>query len=236
MKPEIEAALKLSLAWCDVNAIDPPLELMVKIAGAMKSLPFFSRTIARLVKSVYDGVIGGEFIDTLKNLVKGQMRKAYEEAWTDDGNELPLPEYLKTAAEALADDQAGYVDGFYKAIIDARVSGASIDPLQARGELWANRYTQAKNDAVAAIAAESGGKLIWIEGDTVDKCDTCLALNGVVAYATEWQQAGFRPQNAPNQMLDCGGWKCGCRLEATDKRRSPRALETLMNIATARSI
>ena len=26
----------------------------------------------------------------------------------------------------------------------------------------------------------------------------------------------FRPQNPPNQMLDCGGWRCQCRLEKTD--------------------
>jgi hypothetical protein len=172
----------------------------------------------------------------LKNLIKGQMRKAYEEAWKEDGNELPLPEYLATAAAALVDEQAGYVDGYYKAIVDARVGATSIEPLMYRAELWANRYTQAKNDAVALISAENGGKLVWMEGDTADKCDTCLALNGVVAYATEWQQAGFKPQNAPNAMIDCGGWNCQCRLESTEKRRSPRALETLMNIATSRTL
>jgi len=236
MNDALLIALKYSFAWCDVNNIAPPIELCVQAVPVMKSLPFFSKTIQRLVKSLYDGFIGGEFVDTLKNLIRGQMRRAYEEAWTDDGNALPLPPYLEQAAAALADEQAGYVDGYYKAIIDARVDKSPIEPLQSRAELWANRYTQAKNDAIMQITAETGGKLVWIEGDTEDKCETCLALNGIVAYATEWQISGFKPQNAPNPLIECGGWHCQCRLENTNKRRTANALDRLLTIATARNV
>src|SRR3972149_9119480 len=113
---------KSSCAGWVVNNPPPRIELCVQAAPVMKSLPFFSKTIQRLVKSLYDGFIGGEFVDTLKNLIRGQMRRAYEEAWTDDGNALPLPPYLEQAAAALADEQAGYVDGYYKAIIEDRKS------------------------------------------------------------------------------------------------------------------
>jgi hypothetical protein len=228
--------IELALSWAEINNVEPPLELQVKCALAIKSLPYFRKTIERLVKSLYDGFIGGEFVDTMKNLISGQMRKAYAEAWKEDGNEGKLPDELEKSAQALADEQAGFVDGYYKAIVDARVNKTSAEPLMYRAELWANRYTQAKNDAFAEIAAANGGKLVWIEGDTEDKCDTCVALDGITAYATEWAQAGFKPQNAPNAMIDCGGWNCQCKLEPTDKRRSPKALDTLMNIATSRGM
>lgn len=234
MDNELLLAFKYSLAWCEVNGVQPPIDLMVRAVPVIKSLAFFSRTIERLVKSLYDGYIGGEFVDTLKNLIRGQMRRAYEEAWIDDGNELPLPAYLEQAAAELADEQAGYVDGYYRAIVDARTDKTSIAPLMSRAELWANRYNQAKSDAVKAMALESGGKLEWVEGDTIEKCDTCLALNGIVAYASEWEQSGFRPQNAPNHMIDCGGWRCQCELRPTSKRKTPKALETLLNIAMSR--
>lgn len=230
------ASLKASMTWLEINGFEIPLDLQVRYCAAVKSLPFFLRTITRLVQTVYDGYIGGEFVDIMKNLISGQMRRAYEEAWKEDGNELPMPDYLNNAAKALADEQAGFVPGYYQDIIDARVNKTPIGPLTYRAELWANRYTQAKNDATALIAQENGSKLVWREGDTVDKCDTCLALDGIVAYATEWAQAGFRPQSAPNHMLDCGGWKCQCRLEPTTARRSPKALETLLNIATSRAM
>jgi hypothetical protein len=36
--------------------------------------------------------------------------------------------------------------------------------------------------------------------------------------------------------LTCGGWQCDCTLEPTDKRRSPDAIGTLMDIATAANV
>jgi len=62
---------------------------------------------------------------------------------------------------------------------------------------------------------------LWVFDDTAEKCDTCLALNGIVAYAWEWETAGFRPQSPPNALLTCGGWHCECELRHTEKRRSP---------------
>lgn len=232
----LESGLKLAFAWCEINAIVPPLDLCVRAMPYVKSLEFFKRTIVRLVKSVYDGNIGGEFVGTMTNLIKGQMRRAYQEAWNEDGNDGKMPDYLVQAAEALAEEQAGFVPQFYRDIIDARVDESPIDPLLYRADLWANRYNQAKSEAAQLIAQESGGKLIWKLGETEEHCETCAALNGIVAYATEWATSGFRPQSAPNKMLECGGWKCDCALSPTDKRRSPKAIETLMNIAVSRGL
>jgi hypothetical protein len=89
------------------------------------------------------------------------------------------------------------------------------------------------------IAVESGGNLEWEEGDTVEKCDICKALDGIVAFASEWAVLGVRPQNAPNPMLTslragknkgCAGWHCDCKLKPTTKRRSPNAFGRIEEI------
>jgi hypothetical protein len=230
----LELSIKAALFWCESNQIEPPLDLQLRACDAIKSLPFFTKTIQRLVRTLYDGFIGGEFVDILKNLVSGQMRKAYAEAWKEDGTGGPMPEYLTKAAADLASEQAQYVDGFYKAIVDARTEKTSIEPLKVRGDLWANRFNQAKNDAEAMIAEQNGGKLKWELGATEEHCATCAELNGKVAYAVEWNLLGLHPQGAKNDLLECGGWQCDCSLIPTDERKTTRSLTVLQGIAARR--
>jgi hypothetical protein len=206
---------------------------------AYKTYDFYLSTLTRMIRNVYDGYLAGEFIDIMASLINGQINQAYKQAWDDVGTGSdgdPEPSYLTQAAEDMVVAQYDFVDGFFRDIVAARLDKTPIEPLLARAPLWANRWNEAYNDAVHLIQLELGGKEVWIEGDTVDKCPTCLALNGIVAFAHEWESAGFHPQGGPNPMLDCGGYNCQCRLEPTDARRSPRALETLMNIATARGM
>jgi len=201
-----------------------------------KTYEFLKRTLARLVKTVYDGWIAGEFVQTLTNLLTGQIIDAHVKTWAAEGGEGPAPDYLKQSAQAMIADQEQYIEPFYRAIVDARVNQTSLDPLLVRADMWANQYRNAENTARQLIAEQTGGRLVWIYDPVKEHCETCEQLNGLVAFATEWAQAGFRPQNPPNPLLDCGGWQCGCALEQTDKRRSPRVLDTLLNIATARSL
>jgi hypothetical protein len=195
-----------------------------------KSFDYFQRHINGLVRGVYSGNIGGEFIDVFANLISGQITDAYNRAWIGDGNKLPLPAYLDGALQEFVANQYAYVDDFFRAIVDARINKSGVDGVLVRGQLWANRFKEAENDAMRLIAEENGGKLIWIEGDTVEKCSTCTRLDGLVAYAKEWATAGFHPQGGPNPALECNGWRCQCRLEQTEKRRSPKVLDTLLNI------
>jgi len=234
MNDSLKTAFEYVFAWHMLNEIDIPLELCLKAAYAFKTLPFFQNAITRLVKALWNGYIGGEFIETLKNLISGQLRRAYEQAWKDEGSEGKLPDYLATSAAQVIEQQQGFVEGFYHDIVDAKVEGRKIEPFLGRVDMWSNRYNQAYDDALHQITLEEGGKEQWVYGDT-EHCDTCAALNGIVAFAREWEAAGFRPQNAPNAMLDCGGWKCQCKRQRTDQRRSPKALEMLMNIATQRA-
>jgi len=199
----------------------------------IKTQDFFEGTVERLIRDLYHGYIDGRtFSEIMFHLLQGQISDAYQTAWEEDGNTTELPDYLVEPRDEAVMYQFGFVDGFKDEIIAASVDGLPIEPLIGRASLWANNWQSEYNKAVALISSHSGGKLVWVEGDTEDKCDTCLALDGIVAYATEWEEAGVRPQNAPNDRLICGGWRCGCRLEATEQRKTPNALERIMGVVS----
>lgn len=188
-----------------------------------KTYDYMLSVITGLVRGVYSGAVGGQFIDTMANVISGQLTQAYRQAWEDEGmTEYFAPEYLATSLETMILNQYDYVDQFYRDIVDARVDATSIDPLLIRASMWANRWNEAYNEAVRLITVENGGKLIWEYGEA-EHCETCRSLNGIVAFAKEWDTLGVKPQNAPNNQLECGGWNCQCALVQTDKRRSPGA-------------
>lgn len=197
-----------------------------------KTYDYYLQQLERLIRSVYNGNLGGDFIDVMANLISGQLNQAFEQAWKDEGTEEDIPDYLTTAAEDLILSQYDYVDQLYRDIVDARVDETPVESLLSRAPLWAQRWTEAYNQAVALIIAEMGGNLVWELGATEDHCPECAALNGIVARASEWEELGVKPQNAPNDLLTCGGWRCDCSLTPTDKRRSPKAYESIMNIVS----
>ena len=203
------------------------LAFVFDIDPSYKTQPFFEATVTHLIQQVYNGNMGGDFIDVMYSLISGQLYDAYTQAWEDDGNTLPLPDFLESAYQVAVVEQQDFVQSFYRDIVDARVdqTGALTD----RAGLWANRWQEAYNDAVRLIGVNTGGKLVWKLGATEQHCATCAQLDGIVAYASEWEDDGVKPQNAPNGMLECGGWRCDCSLEPTDRRRSPNALDTIMN-------
>ena len=199
-----------------------------------KTAEYMQSAIEGLVNSLYSGFIGGEFIDTMANIISGQLTQAFQQAYNDEGYEGELPDYLSNALESMILNQYDFVDQFFRDIIDARLDGLPLAPLMQRAGLWAQRWTEAYNEAVRLMAIENGQKLVWILGRTEEHCPECAALNGIVARASEWDALNIRPQNAPNDKLTCGGWKCDCSLEITDKRRTRDAYGRLEEIMMAR--
>lgn len=197
-----------------------------------KTYDYYLSTLERMVRNVYNGNMAGDFIDVMANLISGQINQAFEQAWTDEGDESGYPDYLAAAAEDMILSEYDHVDGFYRSIVDARVDGTPIEPLLARCVTWANRWNDAYNLAVSLITKEMGGNLEWVYADENEHCPECLALNGIVARASVWDELGIRPQNPPNSALTCGGWRCGCELRPTDRRQSPNAYDSILNIVS----
>jgi hypothetical protein len=205
---------------------------IVVTAQEYKTVEYFERELERAVSNVYYGYLGGEFIDIMASMIYGQLEQAFRHAWLAEGGDGELPDYLTDAFEAMYLEQFDHVDQFYRDIVDARIDETSIDPLLARVSLWANRWNEAYNQAVALIAAEEGENMEWVLGETEEHCPECSALNGMVARASEWDALNVHPQGAPNEMLTCEGWRCDCSLVVTDKRRSPKAFDTILNIVS----
>lgn len=185
----------------------------------LKTYDYYLRALRGLVIGLYRGYLGGEFRDIMTDLVFGQFTDAYEQAMKDNEVATMTPE-MRTELDNLIETEWGFVEGFFSDIIDARVDGTPVDPLLSRAELWANKWNDVYNKASMTIEVMFGGKLKWILGATEEHCATCSALNGIVAWAKDWEESGIHPQNAPNAHLECGGWRCDCSLEHTDEKRT----------------
>ena len=195
----------------------------------IQTVEFYARTMKGLIRSVYNNMMGGEFIDIMANLVQGQLTQAFQYALDETGADW-FPE-LRAELERMILSEYGFVDGLFRDIIDARLAGQSIEPLLVRADLWANRWNDAYNIAKLMIQSLFGERLMWVYG-AAEHCDTCRSLNGIVAFAREWEALNVRPQNPPNPLLECQGWRCKCSLQPTNQRRSPKAFDTILNIVS----
>lgn len=198
----------------------------------VKTYDYMLNNIARMVSNVYTNNMGGEFVDIMGALVRGQMRDAYRKAYAEAGFSDALPEWLQADMEDMQATQANFdfIYQFFKDITDAKIDGTPLQPLLDRVPLWANRFNEAMSRANMTITAKLGGRMIWKLGETEKHCTSCGALHNTVAFASEWELSGVHPQGGPNDKLECGGWQCDCSLEPTDKRRSPKAWDKIMSV------
>jgi hypothetical protein len=219
--PEFIPLLEGRARWIAVAATAPMDEV--------KTEEQYLTRLVSLVRRLYAGEIGGGFVDEMAALLSRQIFLAHRQAWRDEDGKGDIPDYLQENADEMILSEFDFVDAYYQDILAARLDELPIEPLLARAELWANRYNDAYNVAILLIAAENGGKLEWKFGDA-EHCDTCRELDGMVLFATEWQELGVVPQNPPNALLKCGGWQCQCSLNVTDKRRTPKGFAQVLNI------
>jgi hypothetical protein len=197
------------------------------VVDATKTVEYFTRVLSGMVRDLYRGDIEeGGFVDGLAQLVQDQLTRAWNEGMRE--NDLDPAEDMEPEWQVILDDiianEYNYVDGFAADIVVARDEQADWTPLLLRAELWANRYNDVVNKAIITTKEQ---KLLWVFGDT-DHCTTCERLNGIVAWASEWDEAGVSPQNPPNGKLECGGWRCQCTLIPTGNRHTRNALDAIM--------
>ncbi len=231
----VKAAIKV------VPEVQPYLTGAARYVAAMltpfdetKTADAMYRQIWNRVLELYRGEIDeGAFVDALAEIVQFQLTKAFREALRD--NELDPAQVAEEpyggALEEMVLNEFDFVDGLATDILEARKNESGFEQFQSRAEIWGNRYNDAYNQCAELIAKEEGNNLVWVYGDT-EHCDTCLALNGIVAKVETWEELGIHPQQPPNDALVCGGWRCQCRLEPTDKRQSPKAYESILNAVT----
>ena len=210
--------------------------------ASIKTYDHYLRQIYSLVDGLFDGEISqDDFIDGMAEIIPVQLTKAWNEGMRENGldPEGDMLEEWQLELDGVILSEFDFVDGFAAAIVDeANKDDPTLDAMHARADLWANRYNDVYSLA-KLLTSEGTQKFKWSLGGTEEHCWICQALDGIVAFSREWEQAGFRPQEPPNDLLSltndgekgCGGWRCDCNLEPTNERRTVRALDRLLDIA-----
>lgn len=221
--------LHVMKSWIKViSALSGYISVPQEIAA--KTYAYYLRTISSYVRTLYNGGSEGEFIDSMAELIPAQLTRAWNEGMRENGLD-PVEDMIEEWADKLEElilNEFDYVDNFAADITAAVSAGSGIDALLSRAEIWANRYNDVLNISILTTKEQ---KLKWILGATEEHCSTCSALNGIVAFASEWELSGVHPQNPPNAALECGGWRCDCSLEPTSERHTRGAWDRIMAVA-----
>lgn len=201
--------------------------------GDMKSYEAYRSKLGAAMQRLYHGGRDANFIGTwVRNI-----DKYLGEAWNKGALEVGVePSEMTNDDRAILNSIINNESDFIMRIA-GEISQAHDDGMEqaqfdkqygARLDLWANRYNETVNRARMQFGAKV--RLKWELGPTEEHCSTCPKLNGIIAFGHEWESARVHPQMPPNEQLECGGWRCLCKLTPTTERRTARALDKIMTI------
>lgn len=196
----------------------------------MKDEETYTRQLTNNVHALYSRAMSRHafFQDTGK-IIETQLN----EAWLSGADEMMvLPEDMTEAdkrfIQEIITNERTFLDGFADDIQNAAGDGTGWQQFQPRISIWVNRIKDVENKARLYFGKKQ--RMIWQYGPT-EHCSTCATLNGIVAFAEEWEEAGVRPQSPPNKRLECRGYQCQCTLTPTSLRRTRSAFEKIKRIA-----
>lgn len=201
----------------------------------VKALQDYDNTLTRIISIYINDLMthpgGADFAVEFAAAIDAGLNEAWRLGLRE--NDAEMTEEWQEIVDGIIAEERSHIPDLAEYITEvvgrAESIGDAITQARNRLSMWITRYTDVYNQAILA-SAEEKTKMMWIYGDT-DHCSTCAALNGLVAYAREWDEAGLHPQSPPNERLECGGWKCQCELVPTDERRSRNIAERLASIA-----
>jgi hypothetical protein len=206
--------------------------MQLTLIGAQNKARFSRAEYSRAIRANVRGLWSGTFdVPQFFSAMHTAISRGFTLAWYDGAEECGIsPEELSIdeirELNFRIDRENLFVVNFANAIvIGSKANGGKLTPLFTRANLWINRYDDIKNHA--RVLACKDKKLIWELGATEEHCRTCNALHGKVKRASIWLTAGVRPQNAPNDLLECEGWNCRCTLTPTDLPMSRGRLPSL---------
>lgn len=157
------------------------------------------------------------FTDNMVGAIDRGLRQAWAEGAAGCGiamNELTPQELYQM--QDMINAQFQHILKFGDDIINNnRESGGKLEPLFARGEMWVNRYNEARIRGAALACADQ--KVKWVLGPT-EHCRSCAGYAGKVYRYSTWANAGALPRTA---ALDCRGFNCQCDLVPTSERITP---------------
>lgn len=220
MNYELLASIKqVVFAFPDViKYLTPETLESLGIDDEVKTVGYYERALWDTVRGFYNNGDGGAFLDRMIGLIRQQLTRAWREgaaAVGFDPDEMDNEDLFQL--ERIITQEYEFILGLADDIELARQNDEGYANFRQRIAIWSKRYTDVVNQAKLWFAGRQ--KLKWILGATEKHCATCFALDGIVAYAKEWDERGLHPQQPPNGLLECGGWHCDCRLEPTKERK-----------------
>jgi len=198
--------------------------------GEFKTLAQYERQLWSHVRDFYSGETNAfEFIDDFVGSIDHQFGKAWNEgARAVEVDPKDFSEEDLAVLDEMIKAEREFILKFGEDIEAAVAAGVPVATFRSRVSVWANKYNEVVNKAKVYFGKKT--KLEWQLGATEEHCETCARLNGIVAWAQEWEESGVKPQSAPNDDLECGGWRCDCSLANTDRRRTRGAFDKIMGI------
>lgn len=184
-----------------------------------KSDADYGRVVRGLTHKLWAGEI--DFYTFVSGMVDS-IYFHYEKAWREGARQCGVSPADRTATEAqqlqwaiTADIQSimGFADFVGQ---HTKAEGWKLASVMPRAELWSNRYKSIVT--FAQVTACTDKKLTWRFGATEEHCADCARYNGRTYRATVWAEWGAIPRS---HRLECGGWRCDCRLDPTTAPVTP---------------
>lgn len=156
----------------------------------------------------------------MRNSIMTYGTQAFMDGLKDGGANLSSPDELEPNEQVILRDlllrQIAYVPKFVNALYSV-IAPPELGAMLNRAQLWGSKGLDGIYNV--GLTLGRGNKMMeWFLGDT-DHCESCLAAAGQVHRALTWLKAGIVPRS---DRLHCGGFKCGCDLQETDKRANGR--------------
>jgi hypothetical protein len=171
----------------------------------------FRQTLTNIIMQAQEGVFSTFGVEMA---IRGQLQQAGRQTYLDGlregGVENPVIDDEATVAIAQwRAQQNGYIRSFVSKLFEKDVT-----PQQAasRSELWVNKSLSPLYHVALGKAAPQQ-LWMWTVDPIKEHCMTCLRMNGQIHPMKAYLDSGYLPQS---EILDCGGWRCGCKLYKTD--------------------
>jgi len=247
-------ALGKAYEYCLTNRIPVPTDLKADllklgVIDCVKALHEYDNALHRIV-SIYIGDLRtkplheiGPFAVDFANAIETGLNEAWRLGMREnDVSEMDEDGEMQEIVDGIVASEREHIPDFAEYIttvaLNAETMGEAITGVEGRLQMWIGRYNDVLTQAII-YTAEEKSKMVWLLGATEQHCPFCRDLNGIVAYAREWDEAGLQPRNPPNPGLTgerdgekgCGGWRCDCTLVPTTEKKTRNALQRLLAIA-----
>lgn len=175
---------------------------------------------AAIEDAILDYFIGSDAVTAYRNAMSRAMSdaflSAFELAYIDGGAELPLDDDALEWLASRQEQELGYIRELFVSLkeLKAQYRAGDVKTADIKAEMVRRRDGYlATLDAVynaGLMYAKKNEMLTWQYGDT-EHCETCLKLNGK-AHKAAWYLARDYIPGKPGAAMDCGGYRCKCRL------------------------